>query len=127
MMDYLKSDEMLTCDDEALVFFRPLMDVYPNLEFTNIDATGVKQRRAVYIFPNDMIRHGNVFIEAWQKKDYFHFVLKKSIMTEAEKAESKRDWKKDNSSRGRVSVYMSYKKELFDYIVPKLNMIDSLK
>lgn len=91
MMDYLKSDEMLTYDDEALVFFRPLMDIYPNLEFTNIDATGVKQRRAVYIFPNDMIRHGNVFIEAWQKKDYFHFVLKKSIMTEAEKAESKRD------------------------------------
>ena len=127
MTDYFENDAMLSYDEDAVAFFAPLAKQYPNLEFTNIDATGKRRKRAVYIFPKDLPRYGNVFIEAWQKKGYFHFVMKKSLMTEAEKGESKREWSKDNSSRGRVSVYMSYRNELIKYIVPKLNMIEAAK
>ncbi len=127
MKDYYDNDTMLSYDGDAVVFFTPLKEQYPNLEFTNIDATGVKRKRAVYIFPKDMPRRGNVFVEAWQNKDSFYFILRKSMMTEAEIAESKRDWSKDNSIRGRVRVNMAYKEELIRYIVPKLDMIEAIK
>ena len=130
MTSYFDDDSvMLDQNDVLLNSFYAIKERYPNLVFTNIDATNKVQRRAVYIYPNDYPRHGNVFIELWRLRNpsSFTFFLKKSIMTEDEKAESARLYKKDNSQRGAVTRCMTYRKELLDYIIPKLDMIEAAK
>lgn len=118
---------MLGFHDVTLDYFRPLVSEYPNLVFTNIDQANNVQKKAVYVFPKDLPRRGNVFIELWQHKDSFHFIMKKSIMTEEEKAESVRKYRRDTPMRGGVERCMTYKRELLDYIIPKLNMIETAK
>lgn len=119
----INNDTLLSYNEEALYYFRPLMELYPDLEFTKCNGKDKPEKRAVYIFQKNRPRTRNVDIEAWKYEDFFVFFLKKSIMTEAEKAESKRDWKKDSSGRGKIQVNMSSVRELYDYIVPKLDMI----
>jgi hypothetical protein len=125
-----------TCDDRKLIdfsdvtidYFRPIFDRYPDLVFTNIDAKGKRMPRTVWIHPNDRPRLGNVFIEVWQHKDRFDFVLKKSIMSEEEIEEAAKRGKKSTTAyRGTISRCLTYREELLDYLIPKLDMIEAAK
>ena len=118
---------MIEFSETTLNNFREITERYPNLVFTNIDANGKLMPKTVWIYPKDRIRRGNVFVEVWQHKDRFDLVMKKSIMTEEEIAESSKRDRKPTAFRGTVARCFTYREELIDYLVPKLNMIDTAK
>ena len=129
MLDYNNYRTVLNYDDRTVTldYFGPLMEKYPNLVFTNINVKGNVEPNGVYIYAKEAVLHGKRFVEVWQHRDYFDFLMQKSIMTEAEKAESAREYKKDNSQRGQVSRYLTYQSDLFAFLCPKLDMIDAAK
>lgn len=129
MLDYNNYRTVLNYDNRTVTldYFRPLMEQYPNLVFTNVNVKGYTEPNGVYIYAKDAVLHGKRFIEVWQHRDYFDFLMQKSIMTEAEIDESAREYKKDNSQRGQVSRYLTYQSDLFAFLYSKLDMIDAAK
>jgi len=119
---------MVDSSDITLDYFRPILENYPNLIFTNIDAKGKCERHTVWIYPKDRDRRHNVFIEVWQKKqDLFDIVLYKSMMTKEEKDYAALYDRRETRNRGCVRRRMTYREDLLDYLIPKLDMIESLK
>ena len=117
-MSDINSRTMIDSSDTTLDYFRPIMDRYPELVFTNIDAKGKLMPKTVWIYPKNLVRRGNVFIEVWQHKDRFDFVMKKSIMTEEELAESARRDRKPTAYRGTAARCLTYREDLLDYLIP---------
>ncbi len=129
MSDYYSYCPLLIIDDRTVTldYFRPIIEQYPNLVFTNINAKGEVEQNAVYIYSRDAVSRGKRFVEVWQHRDYFDILMQKSIMTEAEKTESAREYRKDNSRRGQVSRNLTCQSDLFAFLCPKLDMIDTSK
>lgn len=112
-------------DDTLLDYFSSVKSLYPHLVFTNLNAKNVVQRRAVYIYPRDLTRRSNVYIQLWYRTDHrdYWFKMKKSIMTEEEKNEAAQLDKKATSQSGAIWRSMTFKDELLDYVLQKLDMI----
>ena|GEM_PF-3514138 len=118
---------LIDINDVTLDYFAPAIIKYPNLYFTNINDKGAVEKHAVFVYHKDSVIRGNRFIEIWQHRDRFDFVMKKSIMTEEEKRYAAEHDRKPTSIRGTVKRCMTYRKELLDYIIPKLDMIEAAK
>ena len=129
MASNYNSNVVLKYDDRTVTldYIMPIIEQYPNLVFTNINVKGKVEPTGVYIYAKDAVLHGKRFIEVWQHEDYFDFLMQKSIMTEAEIDESVRMYRRDNPQRGLVSRSLTFQSDLFAFLCPKLDMIDSVK
>lgn len=123
MNGFTIDDSLLNYTGDALSLLRPLREMYPDLEFTNIDKRSNQRKDRAYIFPrNRPYTYARNYIEFYPHRDSFDFVMKKSIMTEAEISWSSKNWSKTTANRGSVRKHFTYQSELINYLVPKLDM-----
>ncbi len=102
---------------------KPLSGVFPNLEFTNIDAKGKTDNRCVWVFEKGKERFGNVLMEIWDKRkneNVIHIVIQKKLLQKSDEAYVKRDAKV--FSRYRITLWYPYSSEtdLKEYVKRKL-------
>lgn len=114
--------------DTILEYFNRVQSQFTELKITNVSATGVAYKRAVYIFPKDLPRRGNVYIEIWlvPHNASFDLYIKRALLTDEEYAESSENWGKTTQTRGMINRSFKYREELIDYLLPKLEKIDKL-
>ena len=101
---------------------------YPEFVFTNCNAKGELVNRAVYIFPRNTSRRGNVLLEIWQLPDEgcYDFYIKKTLMTNEEYGESLDSYNKTTGTRGRLTRSLPSNQELIDFIAYKLELARQL-
>lgn len=119
----ISSDSAIHLDDAILDYFTEVIDKYPEFEFSNLNAVGELAKRAIYIYPKNQSRRGNVLFEIWQcaNEGEFDLYIKRSLLTEAEYTESLDGWSKTNDSRGRITRNWREKQELIDFLLPKFD------
>lgn len=117
-------DSAIRLDDVILDYFTEIIDSYPEFEFSNQNAVGELVKRAIYIFPKNQSRRGNVLFEIWQRANEgeFDLYIKRALLTDSEYAESLEGWPKTNDLRGRITRKWREKREIIDYLLPKLDI-----
>lgn len=116
--------DLVQSGDTILSYFSKVKEQYPELEFTNVNAHGDVQNRAVYVFFKNQPRRGNVLFEIWQLNDEtkFDLYIKRSLLSDAEYSESVKEWNKTTESRGRLTRQWYYRHEMISFLQPKLEM-----
>ena len=111
-------------DGTLLSVFGTIKDQYPEFIFTNINAKGEKENRAVYIYNQNASRKHNVAFEIWRKPkvEAIDLYIKREFMTNEEYEESSRTYGKTTATRGRITRYFKSNQELIDFMVNKLNL-----
>ncbi len=116
----------ITSGDTIYLYFIKLWDNYPELVFTNHDATNVVQRRCVYIYPKNMPRRGNVAFELWQTGNKNAFVLFAKRQYLSEQENRKADYnlgKGSTSTKGKLDLVFHYREEIIDFFKEKLDLL----
>lgn len=110
-------------NEDLFSIIRPLSTEYNAIEMTNIDQTGIRQRRAVYFFDKRFPRRGNVFLEVWYnfKVAQIVFVFSKKLLTPSEIAETEHN-KRPTANRGQLVRDSMSREELLTFIRKKLDV-----
>ncbi len=118
------SDETIRLGDNILDYFETIKADYPGFVFTNHNAKDEIVNRAVYIFPEETKRRGNVLFEIWHlsTEGQFDLYIKRSLLTEEESQESLHSWDRTTDTRGRITREWHSRHELTDFIVSKLDL-----
>ena len=108
---------------ELLKKIECLIKEYEALEITNIDATGVKQERAVYFFDKRYSRRGNVFLELWQneQKEMYSFIFNRELLTPQENNEVDQN-RRPTANRGSLYRYNMSVQDMIEFIRSKLDL-----
>ena len=109
-------------DDTILEYFEAAKNLFPDYIFTNLNAKNERVRRAVYIYPKNTQRRGNVLFEIWHlsTEGTFALYMKSVLLTDAEMKESMESWDKTSSTRGRITRQYKYRQDLVDYVISRL-------
>ena len=115
--------------DTVLDYFAEIKNEYPNLEFTNIDAKEVAQRRCVYIFRKDISRNGHVLLEIWMNRGAAFFTIwaKRALLTEDENKEIDQTHEGASLTRGKLERKFTYAEDLISYVKEKLQNAESVE
>ena len=119
-----KEDSKLVCPgDKIISYFSILKESYPDFEFTNANARGDEQIKAVYIFLKKYPRKRNVLFEIWHLFDEtkFDLYIKRDLLSDEEYNESLNNWSKTSETRGRITRLFVYQDDLIEFLIPKLN------
>lgn len=117
----LDRDSETVENKQVLSYFSKVKEQYPELEFTNVNARGIEQNRAVYIYLKNYPRRGHVLFEIWQLDDEtkYDLYIKRSLLTDAEYAESVKERKKTTGVRGRITRQWYNSDEMISFLLPK--------
>ena len=106
-------------DGTLLSVFHSLEDQFPEFIFTNKNAKGETENRAVYIYLQSANRKHNVIFEIWRKPRVaaIDLYIKREFMTNEEYEESSRTYGKTTATRGRITRYFKSDQELIDFVI----------
>lgn len=109
--------------EDLLSIIKPLALEYAEIEMTNFDQTGVKQRRAVYFYEKRLPRRGNVFLEVWYnvRPQKLEFVFSKLLLTPSEIAETNLN-RRPTANRGILVRENMSEDELISFVRNKLDL-----
>ena len=115
--------EIIKRGDCLLNFFEAFQVQYPNLVFTNRNAKDELVNRALYIYPADGGRRGNVLFEIWHlsTEGQFDLYIRREFLTAEEYNESLEKWDKTTDSRGRITRTFRTSNELTDFVLSKID------
>ena len=111
-------------DGTLLSVFRSIEGQFSEFIFTNKNAKGETENRAVYIYLKSANRKHNVIFEIWRKPKVaaIDLYIKREFMTNEEYDESSRTYGKTTATRGRITRYFKSDQELIDYVTSRLSI-----
>jgi len=114
--------------DTVLDYFNDIKLEIPSLEFTNIDAKGIVQRRCVYIFRKDLSRNGHVLLEIWMNRGAAFFTIwaKRALLTEDENKEIDQTHEGASLTRGKIERKFVYAEDLISFVKDKLENAENV-
>lgn len=126
--EQLEEKHRILSSDAVLNYFGTLKDEYTDLEFTNIDAKGVTQRRCTYIFRKDIARNGHVLLEIWMNRgaELFTIWVKRALLTEEENKEIEQNDSGASLTRGKMERHFVYTEELLSFVKEKLERVNDV-